>query len=495
MKKNNSIAFAESKNMWKKNTSILILIFCNTFFSSCKNSVTGSDKTPAAKGTSKSGIDIPLQKLIATQDSFLKSSPSDTASLNANQKCAIPKSTAIQFSERPQPAEKGHFQVLIPAGVPFATPPLPNCPADFFTKSVFIYGVHFGLEGVPPGKTDTDNFKTPLADFIRPMTAETVVTSVWCEERGVGTCPHIGVDLAGDDDETKSFAMSNGIIEDIVDVGECGWRVDFKDSVGGLWGYLHRRKPNFQKGQRLYKGDLIGVWYGGNADCVTGPHLHLERFEAGSHGGNLKGFTCQTRNQGHRNCHFDPWTPLKNKKAAATAAEMKSISDQSKLSAAKTNLALNLTSSESELIPLQLHCNKNVPSPENIKNIKTGNWNGVKDSAIKSAANELYFKFKTLYHDENRILFETHAFLKNAEVNNDANNCGVKNEIECIEQWELRASNSEGEFVLFSEQGMRNRKLEINFDKEFCVGIKNPKEFNLIVKTNFGNVFQKISAK
>ena len=493
MKKNNSTACVESKNMSKKIGFILILIFCNAFFSSCKNTIKGSKNTPVAQTTVKSGIDMPLQKLVATNDSFLKSSPADTASLNANQKCAIPKATTIQFSERPQPAEKGHFQVLIPDRVPFATPPLTNCPPDFFTKSVFIYGAHFGLEGISPGKKDTDNFKTPIADFIRPMTSDSEITSVWCEERGIGTCPHIGVDIGNGDDSNPTFAVSNGTIDKIEDRGDCGWRVDFRDSAGALWGYSHRKKPNLQKGQRIYKGELLGTWINFESDCFSGQHLHLERFEAGDHGGNKKGFTCQTRNQGHRDCHFDPWSPLKNKKAAASVAEMKSIAEQSKLAAAKSNSALNLTSSESDLIPLQLHCNTNVPGLVNIKDQNSENTQRTTNQLSSDKKKELIFNFKSLHHEENKTLFSTNAFLKNADKNNETNNCGIKNEIECIEQWELRVSNSEGEFVLFSEQGMRNRKLEINFDKEFCVGIKNPKEFNLIVKTNFGNVFHKIN--
>jgi murein DD-endopeptidase MepM/ murein hydrolase activator NlpD len=49
----------------------------------------------------------------------------------------------------------------------------------------------------------------------------------------------------------------------------------FPDGTAGLWaGYCHLSKVSVKVGQRVSKGDLVGI--SGNTGNSTGPHLHLQ---------------------------------------------------------------------------------------------------------------------------------------------------------------------------------------------------------------------------
>ena len=49
----------------------------------------------------------------------------------------------------------------------------------------------------------------------------------------------------------------------------------FPDGTAGLWaGYCHLQGTNVTVGQRVFKGDLVGI--SGNTGNSTGPHLHFQ---------------------------------------------------------------------------------------------------------------------------------------------------------------------------------------------------------------------------
>lgn len=51
--------------------------------------------------------------------------------------------------------------------------------------------------------------------------------------------------------------------------------VEFADGTPGLWaGYMHLSKVNVKAGQKVKRGQIIGL--SGATGHVTGPHLHLE---------------------------------------------------------------------------------------------------------------------------------------------------------------------------------------------------------------------------
>lgn len=97
--------------------------------------------------------------------------------------------------------------------------------------------------------------------------------------------PHKGIDLAGDRDDYPILAAESGTIFD------SGYRDDgYGNAVlirhEGLWeGYVtlygHLSKINVSNGQKVAKGQVIGVE--GSTGFSTGPHLHFEVRKNGQH--------------------------------------------------------------------------------------------------------------------------------------------------------------------------------------------------------------------
>lgn len=90
---------------------------------------------------------------------------------------------------------------------------------------------------------------------------------------------HKGVDYAVPVG-TPVVATSSGIVTD------CNWgsafghhvviaNSPFPDGSAGLWmGYMHLSKVKVKPGQKVKKGQIIGL--SGESGHVTGPHLHIE---------------------------------------------------------------------------------------------------------------------------------------------------------------------------------------------------------------------------
>lgn len=454
------------------------------FAASCKNSVQGvapggetaRDAVAPAVFTAAPLLDASqIRTLTATSETLLKARVADSSALQPNEKCTVGRGFVLAIVGAPTPSSDRHFRVTLAP-----TNSLPGCALFNSTNgaqtagSVLIYGPHFGVEGVNPGTTNTDAWKTPLSEFIDVMVGGSSVTSAWCVERSVGTCPHVGVDTVGRPAEglTKSYAMSNGVVEGIVDMGSCGWGINFRDSAGALWQYVHRKKPGYQRGQKLYRGELVGVWYGGRSSCVTGPHLHLERKQAGEHGGSKKGFTCRSRNQGYRNCNFDPLTPLKNKRVVRSETEMSSIAKSSKegaLGSPSLSLVGDTVSRGPSLIPLQFECNASQPPPT------VGSGFDLSLSEFSG----LRAKVRARDYGTDSFVISVEAALENNfdaprtssnGLESVSNSCGENGENECIDAWELHVKAADGKWHRhYAEQGMRNVPLALSFERDYCV--------------------------
>jgi hypothetical protein len=188
----------------------------------------------------------------------------------------------------------------------------------------------FNLSNTPAPKENPD-FAWPLQDWNfttnarEPWTGR--ISSEWCECRSIGTSPHIGVDFATEAEPKKvperwSVAIRDGTVENISKIAACGFRVDFRDTTGILWRYIHMEDPAKRKGGPLKvnaflkKGERIGHhWSWPTKRCGNGPHLHFERLSAigASEKATLKICTKGKKKLAPRDCKFDPFFPWRSK--------------------------------------------------------------------------------------------------------------------------------------------------------------------------------------
>jgi murein DD-endopeptidase MepM/ murein hydrolase activator NlpD len=97
---------------------------------------------------------------------------------------------------------------------------------------------------------------------------------------------HKGIDYGVSTGTPVYAAVSGVVVHAGKHVYKKGWgwafgihvivdNVRFPDGSPGLWaGYCHLSKVNVKVGQRVKKGDVIGL--SGNTGISTAPHLHLE---------------------------------------------------------------------------------------------------------------------------------------------------------------------------------------------------------------------------
>ena len=89
---------------------------------------------------------------------------------------------------------------------------------------------------------------------------------------------HDGVDLAAVDEPVKSLA-DGVVITTLRDAPPCGGTIVIQHSDGYTTGFCHMQKINVEVGQKVKKGDVIGISGGGEGDPgkgrSTGKHLHL----------------------------------------------------------------------------------------------------------------------------------------------------------------------------------------------------------------------------
>ncbi|MGF1751685.1 peptidoglycan DD-metalloendopeptidase family protein [Vibrio cionasavignyae] len=90
--------------------------------------------------------------------------------------------------------------------------------------------------------------------------------------------PHFGTDYASPIG-TKLFSIADGIVVKSKYNQFAGDFINIRHSNGSLSRYLHLSKRNVNVGDKVSKGELIGLT--GNSGRTTGPHLHLELFVEG----------------------------------------------------------------------------------------------------------------------------------------------------------------------------------------------------------------------
>ncbi|RUT39494.1 M23 family metallopeptidase [Paenibacillus anaericanus] len=84
---------------------------------------------------------------------------------------------------------------------------------------------------------------------------------------------HAGTDIAVPEG-TKIYAAADGIVEKSTFSKAAGNYINIKHDNGFSTRYLHLIRRNVKVGDRVKKGDLIGL--SGNTGNSTGPHLHFE---------------------------------------------------------------------------------------------------------------------------------------------------------------------------------------------------------------------------
>jgi hypothetical protein len=177
--------------------------------------------------------------------------------------------------------------------------------------------------------------RTALSRYVFPVMSGTF-GSAWCTCRNIGTSPHVGQDIIDNGvGLQRSIAMSNGQIVGMTFDSACGWRVQFKDSMGSIWHYVHLNKPLVAESQIVPRGTLLGL----NSDypkegCGSGPHLHLERRSSGFYGSAEEFRTCQ---YGATSCYYNPRPPIERAAVVQSESARISIVAESPLSSPPTS--------------------------------------------------------------------------------------------------------------------------------------------------------------
>jgi len=286
---------------------------------------------------------------------------------------------------------------------------------------------------------------------VKPLLSHQV-TSGWCVKRSVGTCPHIGVDLIPGSGGMNSYAIGTGSVEKIKDVGGCGFQSQFRDNKKALWGYLHIGKPSYAVGHKLFAGELIGAWYGGNSSCVTGPHLHLERLEPGSYGGEKTGGNhCGT---GYRNCNYDAYTPLKTMLDMKDEAGRKDVVSQAKGESKKS---------------ITVFKNLTTCSAQNLFDFTPSD-----DQNIDDLSPDTNVSIQAQISTDGSVAMTGHLLL----IDDFTQNNSCLNSSACIASWELLVRTSKNWVRVASAVGVQNAPVKIQ-TPTFCSG--EQKVFPLVV--------------
>ena len=88
--------------------------------------------------------------------------------------------------------------------------------------------------------------------------------------RGVDIANHLG---------TPIIAPADGVVKQIGAIGNMGKMITIDHGYGFVTRYGHLSNYNVKKGQRVNRGDVIGLM--GKSGKVTGPHLHYEVWRNG----------------------------------------------------------------------------------------------------------------------------------------------------------------------------------------------------------------------
>ncbi|MGI5864554.1 MAG: M23 family metallopeptidase [Myxococcales bacterium] len=113
------------------------------------------------------------------------------------------------------------------------------------------------------------------SNFMNPVAPDAKINSVFGVRRvfnGKLQSRHMGLDIDGTTG-TPIYAANDGLVRMVHNGFSAGNTVLVSHGAGLFTGYFHLSKFAVKKGQRVKKGQLIGLM--GKTGRVTGPHLHF----------------------------------------------------------------------------------------------------------------------------------------------------------------------------------------------------------------------------
>ena len=137
----------------------------------------------------------------------------------------------------------------------------------------------------PEGQAASKKSK-PSATSTMPVNG--TVTSAFGKRRAPtagATTSHPGVDLAAATGTSVRSPISGNVVYASMDNNACGGTIAISNSKE-KHRFCHCSKINVKVGQHVEQGDVVGLTGGGKSDpghgVSTGPHLHWEKYIAGS---------------------------------------------------------------------------------------------------------------------------------------------------------------------------------------------------------------------
>jgi Peptidase family M23 len=389
-------------------------------------------------GHANAGITV-----FSTADStWLKKTTADSTTLPASDKCLIAKGNYVMLAV---PTTSGaHYNVnfnVNPAGCAFKT-------GYVFYELTYL--------AAPPGVVTggTISYVTPMPNGIAFGGDFS-----WCVCRDIGTSPHIGQDWNADGLE-QSRAVADGSFVDKTFVDGCGHYLLLEDTSGARWRYLHLNANNWQIGDTITKGTIIGTHstYPIPGQCGSGPHLHLERRSAGGFRDNEVFKTCQF---GTKSCNYDPNKPFPG--------------------AGKSSLASPVVEQPASAFI--------VP----VRETSAGACRRDPSMYVKANSRVLgEFALRTNTKENVRIAYDTNEAGDYTQLSlaatlgdNAGNTCGAgKN---CIVSWQVLAETEHGLKRLFFDASVRNRKAQVVNAEQLCLPADATGRLHVLTRDFNGN--------
>jgi murein DD-endopeptidase MepM/ murein hydrolase activator NlpD len=391
-------------------------------------------------GHTNAGITV-----MSTADStWLKKSTANSTTLPAADKCLIAKGNYILTTV---PTTSGsHYNVSINAN-----------PAGCAFKAGYVYyELTYLSTPAGAGGGGTISYVTPMPNGIAYSGDFS-----WCVCRDIGTSPHIGQDWNASGVE-QSRAVADGTFVDKTFVSGCGHYLLLEDTSGARWRYLHLNANNWQIGDTITKGTIIGTHgdYPIVGQCGSGPHLHLERRSAGGFNDNEVFKTCQF---GTKSCNYNPNTPFPG--AGTVAAKIMQLSS--------TPVSETLANQFVVAVPAQSAgaCRFDPASYASVNNKALADFRsgGKLRIAHDTAQNGRY----------------TTLSLAASIDGNTNNECGRgKN---CLVSWQVLAETNSGLKRLFFDASLRHRKATVVNAEQLCLPADATGRLHVLTRDFQGN--------
>ncbi|MBS1983315.1 MAG: M23 family metallopeptidase [Bdellovibrionales bacterium] len=332
---------------------------------------------------------------------------------------------------------------------------------------------------------------TPLADYVFPLVGKgAYVGSAWCScNRTIGTRPHIGQDYVAPVGSIYSVAFSNGRILSVNSQGGCGWEVNFEDSQGAVWRYLHLDKDiRVQPGQLVRQGELIGTHTQYPLpSCGSGPHLHLERHSTGDYGDEEHYETCDRT---VKSCNYDPRSPLENRRkldSLKQAAELAKGVPLPTAAAAEVAVTPRQAAATAARAPL---CNPNQPQAFEVDDDFESDDNGA--VPVESKIVGLKSKLSLRKSREGRMLVSISSVTLRydngqSSMENKCRLTEVPAKDACLARYELQVLASNGAWLsVYADQQVRNQPIVLDAGAAYCLPAGSSHSYRVVAVTEGG---------